>query len=56
MSGVGAVARLEIHFVDSSGVINRNFTGDVPDFTEQGAYACRILAEPLRLHDAANTH
>ncbi len=77
MTEVNAVANLEIHFVDSSGVISWNFLGDTPDFpfadwnfsstteedyrwlvdcihregrdiyvsdfTEQGAYTCRIL-------------
>jgi ribosomal protein S12 methylthiotransferase accessory factor len=77
MSEINAVANLEIHFVDSSGVISWNFMGDVPDFpfvdwnfsntteedydwlvacihnddkdiyvadfSEQGAYSCRIL-------------
>jgi len=77
MSEIDAVDNLEIHFVDSSGVISWNFMGDVPDhpfvdwnfsdsteadyhwlvdcihgegrdiyvadFSEQGAYACRIL-------------
>jgi ribosomal protein S12 methylthiotransferase accessory factor len=77
MNEVNAVANLEIHFVDSSGVISWNFMGDTPDFpfadwnfshtteedyrwlvdcihregrdiyvadfSEQGAYSCRIL-------------
>jgi len=77
MSEINAVANLEIHFVDSSGVISWNFLGDTPDFpfcdwnfsgttqqdydwlvkaiheddkdiyvadfSEQGAYSCRIL-------------
>jgi ribosomal protein S12 methylthiotransferase accessory factor len=77
MSEINAVANLEIHFVDSSGVISWNFMGDKPDFpfadwnfsntteedyqwlvdcihgegndiyvadfSEQGAYSCRIL-------------
>ncbi len=77
MSEINAVAHLEIHFVDSSGVISWNFLGDTPDFafadwnfsntteedyhwlvdcvhgegrdiyvadfSEQGAYSCRIL-------------
>jgi ribosomal protein S12 methylthiotransferase accessory factor len=77
MSEINAVANLEIHFVDSSGVIGWNFMGDTPDFpfadwnfsttteedyhwlvdclqregkdiyvadfSEQGAYSCRIL-------------
>lgn len=77
MDEINAVANLEIHFVDSSGVISWNFLGDTPDypfvdwnfsttteedyawlcnrvhaegkdiyvadFTEQGAYSCRIL-------------
>lgn len=77
MDEITAVANLEIHFVDSSGVISWNFLGDTPDypfvdwnfsstteqdytwlcdrihaegkdmyvadFTEQGAYTCRIL-------------
>jgi ribosomal protein S12 methylthiotransferase accessory factor len=77
MSEINAVANLEIHFVDSSGVISWNFMGDAPDFpfadwnfsttteedyhwlvncihgegkdiyvsdfSEQGAYSCRIL-------------
>lgn len=77
MSEISAVANLEIHFVDSSGVISWNFMGDTPDFpfadwnfsttteedyhwlvdcihgegkdiyvsdfSEQGAYSCRIL-------------
>lgn len=77
MSEISAVANLEIHFVDSSGVISWNFLGDTPDFpfadwnfsntteqdyqwlvnsihaegrdiyvadfSEQGAYSCRIL-------------
>ncbi|MFB9242486.1 YcaO-like family protein [Massilia antarctica] len=77
MSEINAVANLEIHFVDSSGVISWNFMGDIPDFpfadwnfsttteedyhwlvaclhgegkdiyvadfSEQGAYSCRIL-------------
>ena len=77
MSEINAVANLEIHFVDSSGVISWDFMGDTPDFpfvdwnfsnsteedyqwlldcihgegrdiyiadfTEQGAYSCRIL-------------
>ncbi|MFA6313571.1 MAG: 30S ribosomal protein S12 methylthiotransferase accessory factor YcaO [Sterolibacterium sp.] len=77
MGEINAVANLEIHFVDSSGVISWNFMGDTPDFafvdwnfsstteddyhwlvdaihdegkdiyvsdfTEQGAYSCRIL-------------
>jgi ribosomal protein S12 methylthiotransferase accessory factor len=77
MSEINAVANLEIHFVDSSGVISWNFMGEQPDFpfvdwnfsnttqedydwlvgaihaegkdiyvadfSEQGAYSCRIL-------------
>jgi ribosomal protein S12 methylthiotransferase accessory factor len=77
MDEINAVANLEIHFVDSSGVISWNFMGDTPDFpfvdwnfstttaedyqwlvdcihgegrdiyvadfSEQGAYSCRIL-------------
>lgn len=77
MSEINAVANLEIHFVDSSGVISWNFMSDTPDFefvdwnfsttteedyhwlvdcihgegkdiyvadfSEQGAYSCRIL-------------
>ena len=77
MTEINAVANLEIHFVDSSGVISWNFMGDTPDFpfadwnfsttteqdyhwlvdcihgegkdiyvsdfSEQGAYSCRIL-------------
>jgi len=77
MDEISAAANLEIHFVDSSGVISWNFLGDTPDFpftdwnfsnttaedyawlcdciqsegkdiyvadfTEQGAYSCRIL-------------
>lgn len=77
MNEISAVANLEIHFVDSSGVISWNFMGDTPDFpfadwnfssstgqdyqwlvdcihaegrdiyvadfSEQGAYSCRIL-------------
>lgn len=77
MDEISAVANLEIHFVDSSGIISWNFLRDTPDFefadwnfssstasdyawlcqaihaeghqiyvsdfTEQGAYACRIL-------------
>ncbi|NHZ83908.1 30s ribosomal protein S12 methylthiotransferase accessory protein YcaO [Massilia sp. CCM 8695] len=77
MSEINAVANLEIHFVDSSGVISWKFMGDTPDFpfvdwnfsstteedyhwlvdclhgegkdiyvadfSEQGAYSCRIL-------------
>ena len=77
MNEINAVANLEIHFVDSSGVISWNFMGDTPDFpfadwnfsttteedyhwlvacihgegkdiyvsdfSEQGAYSCRIL-------------
>ena len=77
MGEINAVANLEIHFVDSSGVISWNFMGDTPDFpfadwnfsstteedyhwlvdcihgegkdiyvadfSEQGAYSCRIL-------------
>ena len=77
MDEITAVANLEIHFVDSSGVISWNFLGDEPDFpfvdwnfstttqedydwlcacvaeegkdiyvadfSEQGAYSCRIL-------------
>lgn len=77
MSEINAVANLEIHFVDSSGVISWDFMGDTPDFpfvdwnfsttteddyhwlvncihaedkdiyvadfSEQGAYSCRIL-------------
>lgn len=77
MNEINAVANLEIHFVDSSGVISWNFMGDQPDFpfadwnfsntteedynwliacihgegkdiyvsdfSEQGAYSCRIL-------------
>ena len=77
MSEINAVANLEIHFVDSSGVISWNFMGNTPDFpfvdwnfsntteedylwlvacveaegkdiyvsdfSEQGAYSCRIL-------------
>lgn len=77
MDEINAVANLEIHFVDSSGVISWDYLGDTPDypfvdwnfsdstaedyewlcnaihaedkdiyvadFSEQGAYACRIL-------------
>ena len=77
MDEISVAANLEIHFVDSSGVISWNFLGDTPDFpfcdwnfstttaedyawlcecvkaegkdiyvadfTEQGAYSCRIL-------------
>ena len=77
MSEINAVTNLEIHFVDSSGVISWDFMGDTPDypfvdwnfsttteedyqwlvdalhaedqdiyvadFSEQGAYSCRIL-------------
>ncbi len=77
MNEINAVANLEIHFVDSSGVISWDFMGDTPDFpfadwnfsntteedyhwlvncihaegkdiyvsdfSEQGAYSCRIL-------------
>ncbi|MGP1615996.1 MAG: YcaO-like family protein, partial [Pollutimonas bauzanensis] len=77
MSEINAVSNLEIHFVDSSGVISWNFMRDTPDFpfadwnfssttqedyewlvnciheegkdiyiadfSEQGAYSCRIL-------------
>ena len=77
MEEIGAVANLEIHFVDSSGVIHWDFLRDTPDhpfvdwnfsnttqedydwlcaciaaegkdiyvsdFSEQGAYSCRIL-------------
>ena len=77
MDEITAVSNLEIHFVDSSGVISWNFLGDTPDFpfadwnfsnttaedyawlcdcihaegkdiyvadfSEQGAYSCRIL-------------
>lgn len=77
MEEIAAVANLEIHFVDSSGVVSWNFMGDTPDFpfvdwnfsttteedynwlcarieaegkemyiadfSEQGAYSCRIL-------------
>ena len=77
MEEITAVNNLEIHFVDSSGVISWNFMGDTPDFpfvdwnfsttteedynwlvncihsegkdiyiadfSEQGAYSCRIL-------------
>jgi ribosomal protein S12 methylthiotransferase accessory factor len=77
MNEINAVANLEIHFVDSSGVISWNFMGDksdfpfadwnfsntteedylwlvdcihaenkdiyIADFSEQGAYSCRIL-------------
>ena len=77
MEEISASANLEIHFVDSSGLISWNFLGDTPDhpfvdwnfsnttaddyqwlcdcikseghemyvadFTEQGAYSCRIL-------------
>ena len=77
MDEITAVANLEIHFVDSSGVVSWNFVGDTPDFpfadwnfsttteedynwlcdavhaedkdiyisdfSEQGAYSCRIL-------------
>ena len=32
MNEINAVANLEIHFVDSSGVISWNFLGDTPDF------------------------
>ncbi|MEO6983790.1 MAG: 30S ribosomal protein S12 methylthiotransferase accessory factor YcaO [Paralcaligenes sp.] len=32
MSEINAVSNLEIHFVDSSGVISWNFMGDTPDF------------------------
>ena len=81
MNEINAVANLEIHFVDSSGVISWNFMGDTPDFpfadwnfsntteedynwlvdcihgegkdiyvadfSEQGAYSCRILVPGL---------
>lgn len=81
MSEINAVANLEIHFVDSSGVISWNFMSDKPDFpfvdwnfsntteedyhwlidcihaedkdiyiadfSEQGAYSCRILVPGL---------
>jgi ribosomal protein S12 methylthiotransferase accessory factor len=77
MEEIAAVANLEIHFVDSSGVVHWHFLADTPDFpfvdwnfsntteedyrwlcnaiaaegkemyvadfSEQGAYACRIL-------------
>ena len=77
MDEINAVANLEIHFVDSSGVVHWNFLGQSPDFpfadwnfsstteqdyawlceaihaegkdiyvadfSEQGAYSCRIL-------------
>ena len=77
MGEIAMASNLEIHFVDSSGVISWNFLGDTPDypfadwnfstttaedyawlcncvkdegkdiyvadFTEQGAYSCRIL-------------
>ena len=77
MDEIAMASNLEIHFVDSSGVISWNFLGDTPDypfadwnfstttaedyawlcncvkdegkdiyvadFTEQGAYSCRIL-------------
>ncbi len=77
MEEIAAVANLEIHFVDSSGVVHWNFLRDTPDFpfvdwnfsnttqedydwlcaciaakgrdiyvsdfSEQGAYSCRIL-------------
>ncbi len=77
MDEITAVANLEIHFVDSSGVVSWNFLGETPDFafadwnfsstteedynwlcaavhaedkdiyvsdfSEQGAYSCRIL-------------
>jgi ribosomal protein S12 methylthiotransferase accessory factor len=77
MDEITAVANLEIHFVDSSGVVSWDFLGDTPDFpfadwnfsstteedynwlcqavhaegkdmyvadfSEQGAYSCRIL-------------
>ena len=77
MEEISAIANLEIHFVDSSGVISWNFMSDTPDFpfvdwnfsttveddyhwlvdcvhaegkeiyvsdfSEQGAYSCRIL-------------
>ena len=77
MDEISMASNLEIHFVDSSGVISWNFLGDTPDypftdwnfstttaddyawlcncvkaegkdiyvadFTEQGAYSCRIL-------------
>jgi ribosomal protein S12 methylthiotransferase accessory factor len=77
MDEINSVSNLEIHFVDSSGVISWNFLSDTPDFpfvdwnfsntteedyrwlckrieadgcdayvadfSEQGAYACRIL-------------
>ena len=77
MDEIAMASNLEIHFVDSSGVISWNFLGDKPDFpfadwnfstttaedyawlcdcikaegkdiyvadfTEQGAYSCRIL-------------
>ena len=77
MEEIGAVANLEIHFVDSSGVVHWDFLRDTPDhpfvdwnfssttqedydwlcaaiaaeghdiyvadFSEQGAYSCRIL-------------
>ncbi|WP_233208131.1 hypothetical protein [Pollutimonas subterranea] len=32
MSEINAVTNLEIHFVDSSGVISWNFMRDTPDF------------------------
>ncbi|MBC7514196.1 MAG: YcaO-like family protein [Herminiimonas sp.] len=32
MEEIGAVANLEIHFVDSSGVVHWNFLSDLPDF------------------------
>ena len=81
MEEIGAVANLEIHFVDSSGVVHWNFLRDTPDFpfvdwnfsnttqedydwlcnciaaegkdiyvsdfSEQGAYSCRILVPGL---------
>lgn len=81
MNEINAVANLEIHFVDSSGVISWNFMSDKPDFpfvdwnfsntteedyhwlidciheegkdiyvadfSEQGAYSCRILVPGL---------
>lgn len=81
ISEINAVANLESHFVDSSGVISWNFMGDqadfpfvdwnfsnttqedydwlvnaihaedkdiyVADFSEQGAYSCRILVPGL---------
>ncbi len=81
MDEINAVANLEIHFVDSSGVVSWNFLNDQPDFpftdwnfsgtteedytwlcdalhaedkdiyvadfSEQGAYSCRILVPGL---------